>query len=85
MQIALRSPSYNDAFIAKSLVEKWRKAVAGLHDAKSAFEELSARLKIEWVQQWKVQEMQAMEERGECLRIYDVTLPNSKYSFNINF
>ena len=65
-------------FIAGSIIEKWKRAVIGLRNSKTAFEELSDRLKPEWMREWRQQEKCAVEERGENLRIYDVTLPNGR-------
>ncbi len=65
-------------FVAKSLIGRWKKAIVGLGHSKPAFEELSDRLKPEWLEEWREQEAHAVEERGKSLRIYDVTLPNGR-------
>jgi hypothetical protein len=58
---------------------KWGKAVAGEQKTKVAFEELSDRLNEEWLEEWGQEEKCAMDERGESLRIYDVTLKNGEF------
>jgi hypothetical protein len=69
-----------DQFTAKSLVNKFNKAIKGTQDAKIAFDELDASISPRLAKQWKVDEARAMDERGEALRIYDVQQNNSKSS-----
>jgi hypothetical protein len=56
------------------LRRKLKKALAGLEETKGPFESLTAFLPTEKVEEWKVQEEQAMLVRGDALGIFDVQL-----------
>ena len=76
------SSNFLNKFLAKSLMEKWKRAVSGLHHTKLAFDELSARLNPEWLKRWEELEAKAVKERGSLLQIYDVSLPNGMFYIN---
>jgi hypothetical protein len=57
-----------------SIVKKYRKAVNGIAQTKAAFVETSARLDPMWIEDWTAQETIAMKDRGDALRIYDVSV-----------
>jgi hypothetical protein len=46
-----------------------------LDRTREAFEELTKRIDDQWISEWKKLEQDAMENRGEQLRIYDITTP----------
>jgi hypothetical protein len=54
------------------LVKKHKRAVAGLAETKKAYLALENSLDTAKTQVWKRQEQQAMKERGELLRIFEV-------------
>ena len=54
------------------LVKKHKRAVAGLAETKEAYLALENSLDTAKTQVWKRQEQQAMKERGELLRIFEV-------------
>jgi len=58
--------------LVASLKKKLKKAEAGLEETRDAFEALTAALPSDKVNEWTMQEEQAMVTRGEALDIYDV-------------
>ncbi|KAI0244966.1 hypothetical protein BJV78DRAFT_1289900 [Lactifluus subvellereus] len=58
---------------ADSLCGKWSRAKQGLAETKPAFEQLTECLEPSLVQEWTAQERVAMENRGDHLKIYEVT------------
>jgi hypothetical protein len=54
------------------LLKKHKRAVAGLAETKEAYLALEKSLDQSKTQGWKMQEQQAMKERGELLRIFEV-------------
>ncbi|KAI0245205.1 hypothetical protein BJV78DRAFT_1140459, partial [Lactifluus subvellereus] len=59
--------------MADSLCGKWSRAKQGLAETKPAFEQLTECLEPSLVQEWTAQERVAMENRGDHLKIYEVT------------
>lgn len=56
------------------LRRKLKKALAGLEETKGPFESLTAFIPPKKIEEWKVQEEQAMLNRGEALGIFDVQI-----------
>ena len=54
------------------LVNKYKCAVKSHENTKVAYESLTDSLEEAKVNEWRVAEKQAMEKRGEYLRIYEV-------------
>ena len=54
------------------LVNKYKRAVKSRENTKVAYESLTDSLEEAKVNEWRAAEKQAMEERGEYLRIYEV-------------
>jgi hypothetical protein len=80
----VRLISVNLTFKAKSIAKKWKKALQDLKVTKLAFEEMNDRIDDGWLSEWKQLEKDAMEKRGELLRIYDVA-DNNGMRFTIPF
>lgn len=62
----------------RTLLKKFQRAEKGLAETASAYEGLADSLDAQSVREWKQQERQAMEERGDSLRIYDLKLEKGK-------
>lgn len=56
------------------LLKKFHRAKKGLAETKLAYDGLATSLDGHSVTEWKEQERQAMKERGDLLRIYDLKL-----------
>ena len=62
------------------LLKKFQHAKKGLAETKPAYDGLATSLNVQSVTEWKEQERQAMKERGDLLRIYDLKLEKGKCS-----
>lgn len=71
--------------IAQSLVKKWEEASVGFIETKLALHGLTERLDEDWINTWKAAEAEAIEHRGEKLRIYDVQLENGQCPYQFDF
>jgi hypothetical protein len=60
-------------------VAKYKKAVKGEEESRIAFEELDASVDDTSSQEWTREEREAMEFRGEYLRIYKVQIDKGKF------
>ena len=60
------------------LLKKFQRAKKGLAETKPAYDGLATSLDVQSVTEWKEQERQAMKERGDLLRIYDLKLEKGK-------
>ena len=58
--------------IVGSLAKKYKKGVPAMEESQRVFEELTAALSGDLVEEWKIGEEKAMRDRGDALRIYDV-------------
>lgn len=57
---------------------KYSRTIKGLADTREAFDALTKSLNPALVVAWTKAEKQAMDERGEYLRIYDVNITKRK-------
>jgi hypothetical protein len=64
-----------------SLLKKYKKAVKGHRDMKTAFNELTETISPNLIEEWTVAEKKAMLERGNLLKIFDVKEDNGKYAW----
>jgi hypothetical protein len=55
-------------------VRKHRLAIKGRDESKAAFEDLDAKIDETSLWAWREEEQEAMENRGESLRIYEVQI-----------
>jgi len=62
-----------------TLLKKFKRAEKGLDETALAYDGLADSLDAQSVREWKQQERQAMEERGDLLRIYDLKLEKGKF------
>jgi hypothetical protein len=62
-----------------TLLKKFKRAEKGLAETALAYDGLADSLDAQSVREWKQQERQAMEERGDLLRIYDLKLEKGKF------
>ena len=62
----------------KALCRKYGAAKSGLAKTGPAFTQLDAQAKPEWKEAWAASEANALEERGEAMCIYTVTLQTRK-------
>ena len=62
-----------------TLLKKFKRAEKGLAETALAYDGLADLLDAQSVREWKQQERQAMEERGDLLRIYDLKLEKGKF------
>ena len=62
------------------LLKKFQCTKKGLAETKPAYDGLATSLDAQSVTEWKEQERQAMKERGDLLRIYDLKLEKGKCS-----
>ncbi|MDT7543736.1 MAG: hypothetical protein QOE33_3649 [Acidobacteriota bacterium] len=71
---------FNSRFIhiVRSLVQKHKKAVAGLHKTQEAFEGLTKSISEDLIEEWTASEKQAMRERGDALEIFNVKEKSSE-------
>ncbi|KAG1787048.1 uncharacterized protein HD556DRAFT_1312999 [Suillus plorans] len=60
--------------IMKTLLKKYKRALKGVDDTKSPFDELTLSLDPEKISIWKIDEKKAMEQRGEYLDIYQLQM-----------
>ncbi|KAG1799946.1 uncharacterized protein HD556DRAFT_1305447 [Suillus plorans] len=58
----------------KTLLKKYKRALKGVDDTKSPFDELTLSLDPEKISIWKINEKKAMEQRGEYLDIYQLQM-----------
>jgi hypothetical protein len=68
-------------FLADTIATKWKRAQDGIKETETAYEELTDRLDNDWIEKWTRQEREAMQNRGEDLKIYVVASEKSKVSF----
>jgi hypothetical protein len=61
------------------LLKKFQRAKKGLTETKPAYEGLADTLDAVLVSEWKQEERQALEKRGDLLRIYDVKFEKGNY------
>ena len=61
------------------LIKKFKRAKKGLAETALAYDGLADSLNAWSVREWKQQERQVMEERGDLLRIYDLKLEKGKF------
>ena len=62
-----------------TLLKKFKRAEKGLAETALAYDGLADLLDAQSVREWKQQERQAMEERGDLLQIYDLKLEKGKF------
>ncbi|KAG1784794.1 uncharacterized protein HD556DRAFT_1250836, partial [Suillus plorans] len=67
---SIRSPQ----LLVKTLLKKYKRALKGVDDTKSPFDELTLSLDPEKISIWKIDEKKAMEQRGEYLDIYQLQM-----------
>jgi hypothetical protein len=68
------------------LLKKFQCAKKGLTETKPAYEGLANTLDAVLVSEWKQEERQALEEREDLLRIYDVKFEKGNYFlFTLNY
>ncbi|KAG1784341.1 uncharacterized protein HD556DRAFT_1315167 [Suillus plorans] len=60
--------------IMKTLLKKYKRALKGVDDTKSPFDELTLSLDPEKISIWKIDEKKAMEQCGEYLDIYQLQM-----------
>ncbi|KAG1787420.1 uncharacterized protein HD556DRAFT_1312744 [Suillus plorans] len=60
--------------IMKTLLKKYKRALKGVDDTKSPFDELTLSLDPEKISIWKIDEKKAMEQHGEYLDIYQLQM-----------
>jgi len=60
------------AILAPTLSNKFQKALEGLSETRAAFQGLTDSLAEDKIQDWKRQEKQALRQRGDALKIYEV-------------
>ena len=65
-------------YIVKSLLGKYKKAMAGLHKTQEAFEGLTKSISADLIEQWTAAENKAMLEHGNALEIFNVKEENSE-------
>ena len=54
------------------MVKKWTDAMKGVREMKEAYEGLSESMEEETLKGWKEEEAEAMENRGEFMKIYEI-------------
>jgi len=59
-------------YSSSNTVKKLKKALEGLSETRAAFQGLTDSLSKEKIQDWKRQEKQALRQRGDALKIYEV-------------
>jgi hypothetical protein len=62
-----------------TLLKKFKCAEKGLAETALVYDGLADSLDAQSVREWKQQERQAMEERGDLLQIYDLKLEKGKF------
>jgi hypothetical protein len=67
------------------LLGKFKKAVKGKSDAKENYEELTTSLPEELISIWLKEESEAMENRGQALKIFGVRHENGYFIFPAMF
>jgi len=60
------------AILAPTLSKKFQKALEGLSETRAAFQGLTDSLSEDKIQDWKRQEKQALRQREDALKIYEV-------------
>ncbi|KAG1844776.1 hypothetical protein F4604DRAFT_1937331 [Suillus subluteus] len=60
--------------ITKTLLTKYKRALKGVDETKSPFDELTRSLNPEKISIWEIEEKKAVEERGEYLDIYQLQI-----------
>ena len=55
-----------------AMVKKWTDAMKGVREMKEAYEGLSESMEEETLKGWKEEEAEAMENRGEFMKIYEI-------------
>ncbi|KAG1893128.1 uncharacterized protein F5891DRAFT_986194, partial [Suillus fuscotomentosus] len=60
--------------LVKTLLKKHQRAIKGIRDTKLPFNELTSALDKQKIAEWENDEKKAMEERGECLDIYQLKI-----------
>ena len=66
--------------VDNTLMEKYEHAKTGLQTTQLAFECLNKLVKLDWVEEWTLQESEAMYHQGESLQIYQVMTGNCMWS-----
>lgn len=62
----------------KTLLKKYKRALKGVDDTKSPFDELTQSLDSGKISMWRIDEEKAMEQRGEYLDIYQLQMNKGK-------
>ena len=62
-----------------TLLKKFKCTEKGLTETALVYDGLADSLNVQSVREWNQQERQAMEERGDLLRIYDLKLEKGKF------
>ena len=57
---------------APALVKKWTDAMKGIREMKEAYEGLSELMDEETLKGWKEEEVEAMENMGDFMKIYEI-------------
>jgi hypothetical protein len=70
---------------ADTLATKWARAETGVKETGDSYLQLTERLDVAWIDDWTKQETIAMQNRGDDLKIYQVTLNSGKTKFKICF
>jgi len=60
------------SILALTLSKKLKKALEGLSETRATFQGLTDSLSKEKIQDWNRQEKQALRQRGDALKIYEV-------------
>jgi hypothetical protein len=62
--------------VGDTIVTKWNRATKGIRETSAAYQDLTSRLDDAWIADWTAQEQNAMEERGDALKIYVISSEN---------
>lgn len=65
----------------KTLLKKHQRAIKGIRDTKLPFDELTSALDKQKIAEWENDEKKAMEERGECLDIYQLKIDQGNHPY----
>jgi hypothetical protein len=62
----------------EALTTKWQRAKVGVEETGKAYEQLTARLDADWIVDWTESEKKALEDGGESLKIYGISMDTCK-------